>query len=83
MEILRRGNADKLYAYFICEACGCEFKEKKGKCDGKSFLAHICERVTIDCPDCGSVAVSLSREEYLQVLKERAEADTPLPENGN
>lgn len=80
-EIMRHGNADKVYSYFICDYCGCEFKMRRGDCSAKCCISGVATIVTEVCPDCGSYVTGMTRAEYLQELKMRAEADAPLPEN--
>ena len=83
MEILRHGK--NVQVYFICEVCGCEFKELKGSCYC-SYLKFSDNPVFVTpCPECGSDAVGMAAEEYTQALKNRTQCseDTLLPENEN
>ena len=71
MEILRHGTDEKCYAYFICSCCGCEFKKRKGDCDRRLWIGSS-EPVCEPCPDCGTMLMGMTRNDYLSEVRSRS-----------
>lgn len=67
IEILRNGDPEKVYAFFICEYCGCEFKVLRSGCHDIHRRSLEITHVSHTCPCCGSYAYGMPYDKYKEV----------------
>ena len=61
LEILRNGDPEKAYAFFICKYCGCEFKVLGSACNDIHHRGNYC------CPHCGGYTYGMTYDKYKEV----------------